>query len=601
MAEFDLQAQLAPLDAADRATLQQAIELGQAHLFAHWPPAGTQQPDKARQLAQLRTLDGQYPGGLGAYVDNARALLAASARGDNPYEGYRPEVPEGTRLSLGSDAFRAAEAEGLRQAGRAGFILVAGGLGERLGYGGIKIALPAETATGRPFIALYIEHLLSLQAQSAALTGEARTIPLAIMTSGDTHAATEALLAEHDNFGLAAGQVTLIKQEKVPSLIDNAARFAQSASDPYAVETKPHGHGDVHVLMHSTGLAQRWLDDGVRFIGFFQDTNGLVFHALPAALGVAAKEAYEVSSIVVPRRAGEAAGGIVRLAGTERTLTINVEYNQLDPLLRATVNPEGDVADETGYSPYPGNINVLLMQLPAYVQNLKASGGAIPEFVNPKYADGARSTFKKPTRLECMMQDYPKLLSPQARVGFTQFERGQCFSAVKNNLTDAATKHAGGLPPESASTGEADLYALHRDYLRQCGAELQDAPPLDLGGIELSLFPIVVLSPGLAPSLEVLASKVRNLRMSPRSVLILRGDDIDIDGLTLDGTLVIEAVPGARVEVRGLTVDNAGWEAASLDADSSYDEETAMRGFQLMRHGTDTLRFTEAGEHRVGE
>ena len=31
-------------------------------------------------------------------------------------------------------------------------------------------------------------------------------------------------------------------------------------------------------------------------------------------------------------------------------------------------------------------------------------GGLVPEFVNPKYADAAKNKFKKPTRLECMMQ-----------------------------------------------------------------------------------------------------------------------------------------------------------------------------------------------------
>jgi UDP-sugar pyrophosphorylase len=38
-------------------------------------------------------------------------------------------------------------------------------------------------------------------------------------------------------------------------------------------------------------------------------------------------------------------------------MVINVEYNQLDPLLRATGYPDGDTNSETGYSPYPGNIN----------------------------------------------------------------------------------------------------------------------------------------------------------------------------------------------------------------------------------------------------
>lgn len=38
-------------------------------------------------------------------------------------------------------------------------------------------------------------------------------------------------------------------------------------------------------------------------------------------------------------------------------MVINVEYNQLDPLLRASGFPDGDDNCETGYSPFPGNIN----------------------------------------------------------------------------------------------------------------------------------------------------------------------------------------------------------------------------------------------------
>ncbi len=49
-----------------------------------------------------------------------------------------------------------------------------------------------------------------------------------------------------------------------------------------------------------------------------------------------------VRSICVPRSAKEATGALVSLEakdGSHRNLVINVEYNQLDPVLRATVNP----------------------------------------------------------------------------------------------------------------------------------------------------------------------------------------------------------------------------------------------------------------------
>jgi len=46
-----------------------------------------------------------------------------------------------------------------------------------------------------------------------------------------------------------------------------------------------------------------------------------------------------------------------------------VEYNQLDPMLRATVSPEGDVNDPvTGLSPFPGNTNNIVFKLDPYVK-----------------------------------------------------------------------------------------------------------------------------------------------------------------------------------------------------------------------------------------
>ena len=55
-------------------------------------------------------------------------------------------------------------------------MLVAGGLGERLGYSGIKVQLPSQLTTGTTYLELYIRHILALQGSGAPL-------PLAIMTS----------------------------------------------------------------------------------------------------------------------------------------------------------------------------------------------------------------------------------------------------------------------------------------------------------------------------------------------------------------------------------------------------------------------------------
>jgi UDP-sugar pyrophosphorylase len=56
--------------------------------------------------------------------------------GRNAFDGYTPSVPEGERLDFGSGRFLQLEGQGLEAAGKAAFALVAGGLGERLGYQG---------------------------------------------------------------------------------------------------------------------------------------------------------------------------------------------------------------------------------------------------------------------------------------------------------------------------------------------------------------------------------------------------------------------------------------------------------------------------------
>jgi UDP-sugar pyrophosphorylase len=118
-------------------------------------------------------------------------------------------------------------------------------------------------------------------------------------------------------------------------------------------------------------------------------------------------------------------------------LVINVEYNQLDPLLRSQGDCKGDVADpSTGYSPYPGNANNLVIGLKAYAKTLRGEDqGVVLEFVNPKYKDETRTDFKKPTRLECMMQDLPKLfqkeLGSDVNIGYTMLDRWFTFSPAK--------------------------------------------------------------------------------------------------------------------------------------------------------------------------
>ncbi len=101
----------------------------------------------------------------------------------------------------------------------------------------MQVALPTESVTNTCYLKLYVENIKALQARSS----HKRPIPFAIMTSGDTHSLTLSLLESNSYFGLDPSQVTLLKQEKVPCLIDNDAHLALEKDNKYAIQTKPHG------------------------------------------------------------------------------------------------------------------------------------------------------------------------------------------------------------------------------------------------------------------------------------------------------------------------------------------------------------------------
>lgn len=66
-------------------------------------------------------------------------------KGVNPFDTFKPEVPNGVFLKPGEQEFEDMEYEGVKELHKTGFVLIAGGLGERLGYSGIKVDLPVCT------------------------------------------------------------------------------------------------------------------------------------------------------------------------------------------------------------------------------------------------------------------------------------------------------------------------------------------------------------------------------------------------------------------------------------------------------------------------
>ena len=575
-------------------------KIGQSHLFDSFDSASDE--DRERLAQQLLKLNSTTPGGLIEYCLRGKKLIQSLiSKKAESREYFPPRL--GEKLRANTPLFEECEELGIAQTPFTAFVLVAGGLGERLSFVGAKVSLETETLTETSFLENHCEWIAAFQARAQIIMNDPSfTLPFAIMTSDDTHDAILQLLndecrVQQDQILGGLTDITVLKQEKVPCFSNPKADIALNPDDAFDIVTKPHGHGDLHSLLHKSGLVERWLARGIRWIVVFQDTNILAFRAVSAALGSSARNSMDLSMVAVQRRRGEAVGAICNVKsdidGVERTL--NVEYNLVN---------ENAITDATGgnTSIFPGNINLLVCHAKSYADALKKSGGIVPEFVNPKFADKAKTEFKSPTRLECMMQDLPLILKPDARVGYIEMERFLCFSAAKNNLQDALSKYQETGFPESASSCESDLYSTCRRLLAMSGCQIRTAalPMRRFASLPFEDGARVVLCPSFGTTVAEIRSRFPSphlVHISDRSALVLDGDII-VHQLELDGHLVIKAQPGSRITIKCLRVLNEGSTLESLDEEliEQRSPNEKVRGYHLRIHENLLISSEHLGE-----
>lgn len=227
--------------------------------------------------------------------------------------------------------FRKIGLEAIRQ-GKVGAVLLAGGMGTRLGSddpkGMYDIGLTKEVYIFQRLI----ENLMDVVREAEAW------VPLYVMTSDKNHEATVRFLKEHDYFGYREEYVTFFIQEMSPACDYQGKVYME---EKWKISTSPNGNGGWYSSMYKWGVAQKAMSDGVEWMNVFAVDNVLQRIADPCFVGAVIANQRAAGAKVVKKCAPDEKIGVIC---SEDGRPYIVEYYELTEELMNAKDENGDPA-----------------------------------------------------------------------------------------------------------------------------------------------------------------------------------------------------------------------------------------------------------------
>ena len=230
------------------------------------------------------------------------------------------------------------KASGLKaiQEGKVGAVLLAGGMGTRLGSDNPKGMFNIGITKEVYIFQRLIENLMEVVKEAGAY------VPLYIMTSDKNHQATTEFLKEHDYFGYAPEYVTFFMQEMAPATDYSGKVYLE---EKWKMSTSPNGNGGWYLSMHKWGIAQKAIADGVEWLNIFAVDNVLQRIADPVFVGAVLENQCVSGAKVVKKATPDEKVGVMCLEDGRPSI---VEYYELTDEMRDAKDAAGDPAYNFG-------------------------------------------------------------------------------------------------------------------------------------------------------------------------------------------------------------------------------------------------------------
>lgn len=236
-----------------------------------------------------------------------------------------PEIEENR------EAFSAIGLKAIRS-GKVGAVLLAGGMGTRLGSDDPKGMYNVGLTRELYIFQCLINNLLEV-------VREADTwLHLFVMTSEKNHEATAAFLQEHDYFGYKAEYVHFFKQEMAAATDYEGRIYLEEKG---RLSTSPNGNGGWFISMKNAGLLDLVEKAGIEWLNVFAVDNVLQKIADPCFVGAVISKNCAVGAKVVRKNAPDEKVGVMCLEDGRPSI---VEYYELTEELMNAKDEKGDPA-----------------------------------------------------------------------------------------------------------------------------------------------------------------------------------------------------------------------------------------------------------------
>ena len=233
------------------------------------------------------------------------------------------------------EEFTAIGLDAIRQ-GKAAAVLLAGGMGTRLGSDDPKCMYDIGLTHPVYIMQRLVENLMDVVRAAGVY------VPFFIMTSDKNHDKTVAFMEKMDYFGYDRSKVWFFKQEMAPAA-DRDGKVYMEAKD--RISTSPNGNGGWFLSMKRCGLLDKVHELGIEWLNTFAVDNVLQRIVDPVFVGATIASGCACGAKTVRKAAPDERVGVMCLMDGRPSI---IEYYEMTPELMNTKNEKGDPAYNFG-------------------------------------------------------------------------------------------------------------------------------------------------------------------------------------------------------------------------------------------------------------